>query len=66
MKKTCPKCSSSKIKIVDYIGAKCIVCNKCGYDESSIYEVYPEQKKSKKEKMSYSPYKTGGPKRARK
>jgi len=65
MKKTCPKCSSKNIKTIDYMGAKCIVCNNCGYDESSIYEVYPEQKKSAKEKASYTPYKTGGPRRAK-
>ena len=62
--KKCPRCGSSKIKIIDYIGVKCIVCKNCGYDETSFYEVYPEQKKSKKEKAGYSTYKTGGPKRA--
>lgn len=65
-KNKCPKCGSKDIKTIDYVGLKCVVCNKCGYDETSLYEVYPEQKKSKKEKASYSPYKTGGPRRARK
>lgn len=30
------------------------------------YEVFPEDKKSKKVKSSYSPYKTGGPQRTKK
>lgn len=64
--KKCPKCGSDKIKIIDYMGAKCVVCSNCGYDESAIYEVYPEQKKSQKEKARYSPYKTGGKARTRK
>ena len=64
--KACPKCSSENIKIINYMGVKCIICDKCGYDETSLYEVYPGQKTSNTEKMSYSPYKAGGPKRARK
>lgn len=64
--KACPKCNSKDVKSVDYIGMKCIVCNKCGYDETRLYDVYPEQKKGKKEKAGYSPYKAGGSGRARK
>ena len=64
--KKCPKCSSSKIKLVDYIGVKCIICSKCGYDETKQYDVYPEDKTSQKEKGRYTPYKAGGSKRGKK
>ncbi|MAE43289.1 hypothetical protein CMO93_05940 [Candidatus Woesearchaeota archaeon] len=66
MNKTCPKCESNNIKIVDYLGTKCIICKNCGFDESKEYEVYPEQKTSQKEKARHTPYKTGGHKRTRK
>jgi len=56
----CPKCSSSNAKIINYLGVRCIVCKKCGYDESKQYEVYPEDKKSQKVKGRYTPYKVGG------
>ncbi len=60
MDKKCPKCSSGNVKIIDYLGAKCIVCNDCGFDETKQYEVFPEDKTSQKAKGSYMPYKTGG------
>ena len=60
MKKICPQCRSGNVKIVNYMGIKCIVCSKCGYDESKQYEVYPEGKKSQKAKGKYTPYKVGG------
>jgi len=60
---SCPQCKSSKIKIVNYMGIKCIVCGNCEYDESKQYEVFPEEKKSQKAKGRYTPYKTGGFKR---
>lgn len=64
-KKSCPKCKSDKIKIVSYMGIKCIICSKCGFDESLEYEVYPEEKKSQKAKGRYNVYKAGGPKRTK-
>lgn len=68
MKKTnkCPVCSSKNIKLVDYIGVKCILCLDCGFDERKHYEVFPEEKVSQKEKGRHSPYKKGGSERARK
>ena len=66
IKKSCPKCKSDKIKIISYIGVKCIVCNNCGFDESSQYEVFGEEKKSQKAKGNYAPYKSGGYQRSRK
>ena len=66
IKKSCPKCKSDKIKIISYIGVKCIICNNCGFDESSQYEVYPEEKKSQKAKEKYSVYKAGGFSRVKK
>ena len=59
-KKICPKCESSNAKIIDYMWVRCVVCRKCGYDESKQYEVFPEEKKSQKEKGIYTPYKAGG------
>jgi len=56
----CPKCGSADIKIYSYLGIKAIKCNACGFDESSVYEVYPEQKTSQKAKGKYSIYKKGG------
>jgi len=65
-KKPCPKCSSDNVKIADYLGIKCVICENCGFDEKSQYEVYPEGKKSQKAKSRYTPYKAGGHKRASK
>ncbi len=60
MKNKCPQCESDKIRIIDYMGVKCVVCGNCGFDESSQYEVFGEEKKSQKAKGSYTPYKSGG------
>ena len=65
IKKRCPKCNSDKIKIIKYMNINCIVCSNCGFDESSQYEVYPEEKKSQKAKGKYNVYKAGGPKRTK-
>ena len=62
----CPKCGSRNIKPYNYLGAKIIKCMDCGFDESKIYEVYPEQKTSQKAKGKYTVYKTGGSQRTRK
>jgi Zn ribbon nucleic-acid-binding protein len=64
--KLCPKCKSSKIKLVDYQQIKCIVCDNCGYDEREIYEETPEERTSQKAKGEYTPYKTGGKNRSSK
>ena len=61
----CPKCGSKDIKVYQYLGIKTIKCKICGFDESAIYEVYPEQKTSQKAKGKYAVYKTGGSLRAR-
>ena len=62
----CPKCGSKNIKFYTYLGIKTIKCSKCGFDESAVYEVYPEQNTSQKAKGEYTIYKKGGPKRTRK
>jgi late competence protein required for DNA uptake (superfamily II DNA/RNA helicase) len=64
-KKLCPKCKSRNIDLISYIDIKCIVCKNCGFDESKQYDVFPEEKVSQKEKGRYTPYKSGGFKRAR-
>ena len=62
----CPKCGSESIKLVNYLGIKTMKCGSCGFDESSAYEVYPEQKTSQKAKGRYNAYKAGGIQRTRK
>ncbi len=61
--KKCPKCGSASIKLYNYLGVKAVKCNNCGFDEATVYEVFPEQKTSQKAKGRYSVYKTGGPRR---
>ena len=63
---TCPKCKSENIALEDYMGIECMRCLDCGYDETTKYDVYPEEKKSQKAKGRYTPYKAGGGKRTRK
>ena len=58
--KICPKCKSKDVKLVEYMGVECIVCNNCDFDGRNIYDQYPESKKSQKAKSGFSPYKTGG------
>lgn len=64
--KKCPKCGSKDIKLKNYLGIRTIKCNNCGFDESNMYEVYPQQKTSQKAKGKYNIYKAGGSQRARK
>ncbi len=66
MSKKCPKCSSLNVKSISYLGAKVLKCSDCGFDESALLDVFPEDKSSQKAKGSYSPYKTGGPRRTQK
>jgi len=60
IEKKCPQCASNKIKIINYMDLKCVVCKNCGFDESKKYDVFPEEKKSQKAKAAYTPYKAGG------
>ena len=62
----CPKCGSRNVNIYNYLGIDTIKCDNCGFDESSVYEVFPEQKTSQKAKGSYSVYKKGGSRRTAK
>ncbi|HLC66199.1 MAG TPA: hypothetical protein VJK52_01020 [Candidatus Nanoarchaeia archaeon] len=62
----CPRCKSTNIRLVEYMGKMCIVCNDCGYDERQQYEIYPEQKTSQREKERFSPYRIGGARRTAK
>lgn len=59
----CPRCGSADVSYHGYLGIRTIRCNSCGFDESSVYEVYPEQKTSQKAKGKYAVYKTGGARR---
>jgi Zn ribbon nucleic-acid-binding protein len=64
MEKTkCPKCHSDKIKLEDYMGVECIICNDCNYNQIDELNIIAEDKVSQKEKGRYTPYKTGGGKR---
>ena len=61
----CPKCKSNNIEYETIDGSKFLICNDCGYDESEyLLEVYPDEKSSQKAKSRYSPYKSGGSRRA--
>ena len=62
----CPKCGSKNVETMDYIGKECIMCKECGFDECSLYDVYPEQRTSKGSKVKQTPYKRGGPRRTQK
>jgi uncharacterized Zn finger protein (UPF0148 family) len=62
----CPKCKSPNVRLEEYQGLDCIVCNDCGYDESQLYEVYPEHKSSQKAKGKFNVYKSGGKNRTKK
>ena len=61
----CPKCGSKDIRIQSYMGIKILKCSNCGFDESMLYDLYPEEKKSQKAKGKYTVYKTGGSQRTR-
>ena len=64
--KICPVCKSNNIKLIDYIGFKCMLCLDCGFEERKQYEVFHEEKVSQKEKGRYNVYKRGGSGRSRK
>ena len=65
-KSACPRCHYSDTKQVDYMGIICTICSKCGYDERSLYEVYPSERASQSAKGKFTPYKAGGARRAQK
>ncbi len=62
----CPKCGSTNLETMDYIGKECVMCKDCGFDECLLYDVYPEQRTSKSSKVKQTPYRRGGPRRAQK
>lgn len=62
----CPKCGSTQTKKEPYMDIDVLICKSCSYDESALYDIYPEQKTSQKAKGQFSPYKTGGGKRTKK
>lgn len=66
IKEKCPRCGSFDIEKEDYMGAICVVCNSCGFDERETYEVFTEEKTNQKHKKEYSPYKLGGKNRINK
>lgn len=59
----CPKCGSTNVESVSYLGIRCTLCKDCGFDERALYEVYPEEKSSAKQKGRFTPYKVGGARR---
>ena len=66
VKSTCPRCNSTNTKQVEYMGIICTICSKCGYDERSLYEVYPSERTSQSAKGKFTPYKAGGGRRTQK
>jgi len=63
IKMKCPKCASANIIIEEYMGAQCIICNNCNYNQTAELDIYAENKISQKQKGRHTPYKTGGGKR---
>ncbi len=59
----CLRCKSENIRVIEYLGVECIVCNDCGYDGREQYEMYPQQRTSQREKTRFTPYKAGGAQR---
>ena len=49
----CPKCGSTNIKFKNYLGIESIKCNNCGFDETELYEVFPEQRETQREKAKF-------------
>ena len=35
----CPKCFSENIRLVRHLDSEYIVCNECGYDQRSEYDI---------------------------
>ena len=64
--KICPVCKSTNVKEVEYMGVKCLVCNKCSYDERDTLDVYPGERNTQREKGKFTPYRVGGGQRVRK
>ncbi len=62
-KKYCPRCKSDNVRLVEYMGIQCMVCNDCGYDERQMYDINPGERSTQREKTRFTPYKTGGGKR---
>jgi Zn ribbon nucleic-acid-binding protein len=62
----CPQCNSERVKKVKYMDVDCVVCEKCGFDESAELDVSPEYDSSQKAKGNYNKYKTGGSRRTQK
>lgn len=60
----CPQCGSENIEYYKFMGANCIKCKDCGFDEADELELYPEERGSQKAKGGFSPYKTGGGRRS--
>ncbi len=56
----CPNCGSENTELVEYMGLRCLVCGKCGYDERNELETTPQQRETQREKRRYSPYRRGG------
>lgn len=59
----CPKCKSENIEKVKISNTEGLVCNNCGYDETTDA---PEERTSQREKTHHSPYRKGGSLRSRK
>ncbi len=57
----CPKCGKDA-EMFDILGATCIRCFNCGYDNSDVYDVVDTEKRTGGGKSS--PYKRGGGKRS--
>ena len=59
----CPKCKSENIRVVDYMGVKCVICKGCKYDERDVYDVHFQERSAPKVKVVF---KVGGHLRTKK
>ena len=64
--KICPECKSKNVEVVKYLGASCLVCKDCGYDERDTYDVFADERSTQREKRRYTPYRAGGGRRTSK
>jgi len=54
----CPKCGSKRVTFVSYMGAKALLCGSCGYDETDVLSITPNQRNTQREKRSYNPFRS--------
>lgn len=57
----CPRCKSTNVKIINYLGTTALFCKQCNYDERNEFDESLQQKTSQKAKAGYAKYKASRP-----